>query len=149
MGKIRKEDFSKRRPKLTVDDLDGGDAIALVIASVEEINVDDDDGKRKSLVLTFEESGEKVYYPNATSLGFILDAYGDESDDWVGKPLPLMRHAGTFRGERYENLQVAAPESWDEVITESNLTPVRRPAGKVKPSVAKQTRKTTGKRRGR
>ncbi len=146
MGKIRKEDFSKRRPKLTVEDLDGGDAIALLIASVEEINVDDDDGKRKSLVLTFEESGEKVYYPNATSLGFILDAYGDESDDWVGKPLPLMRHTGTFRGERYENLQVAAPEQWNEIITESGLTPARSAA--IKP-VTKAARKPAVKRRGR
>lgn len=131
MAKINQQDFSKRRPKLTVDDLVGGDGMALVMAGVEEINVDDEAGKRKSLVLTFEESGEKVYYPNATSLGYILAAYGDESDDWVGQALPLLRHTGTFRGERYENLQVPPLDQWDHLVKGSGLKATHKGSGKT------------------
>lgn len=140
MAKINKDDYSKKRPKVTVEDLEGGDAMALTIASVEDSTFDDEDGKKKALVLTFEEAGEKVFYPNQTSLGFIIDEYGDETDEWIGKPLPLMKNTGTFRGKSFTNLQVPAPELWVDIIEGSDLTPVRKPRA-AKVAVKKSAKK--------
>lgn len=148
MAIINPKEFSKRRPKLTIEDFEGGDASALTIAEVEMIKTDDEDGKRTSLVITFSETGEKAYWPNASSIGIIVEEYGKDSDDWIGKPLPLMRHQGTFKGKAYDNLQVAAPEFWQEVIEQSGLTPVRkaRAVTKVKP-VVKAAKKKAGRGR--
>lgn len=146
MAKVNPQEHSKRRPKLTIDDFEGADASALTIASVEIINVDDEDGKRKSMVISFEETGDKVYWPNPSSISVLVAQYGDESDDWVGKPLPLVRHEGVFRGKRFDNLQVPTPELWREVIEGAGLTPVKT-VGKMKANV--KAAKRAAKGRGR
>lgn len=146
MAKVNKDDFGKRRPKLVVEDLDGGEATALTMASVERVTMDDGDGKRHSLAITFEETGDKVYWPNVSSIGLIIDEYGDDDDDWIGKPLPLMRNTGTFKGQKYENLQVPERALWDEIFTDMGFKVPTSKRVTAKPAKAV---KTTKKARGR
>lgn len=50
------------------------------------------DNDRYQLVVTFDGAPEEYkWMANKTSLKVILAAYGDESDNWVGKKLGLFR----------------------------------------------------------
>lgn len=127
MARVNKEDFGKQREKLKVEDLeDGADAIVLTIAGFEIVPFED----RKAPLLRFEESGDKAYFPNQTSMSHLIEVYGDETDDWMGKPLPLVRHKGTFQGKKFENLQVAAPELWPQLFKDAEVPVPRAMAAK-------------------
>lgn len=117
MAKVNPEEHRKSRSKLSLDDLDGGDQTALTMVNAEEVETKNDDGSpRKSLAITFEETGDKVYWPNVTSLKAIIEVYGDDTDDWTGNPLALARNEGTFNGKPYENIQVAPLSLWAAIL---------------------------------
>lgn len=118
MTKITREEFGAGRPKLTPEDLDD-QSMVLVIAAAEPIHVEDEDapdGKRKVLVLRFEETGEKTLYLNKGMIGALLGQFGSETDDWVGQRVPVQRHIAEFRGVRYPKVRIAPPEDWDDLL---------------------------------
>lgn len=145
MAKVNPKEMKRQRDKLVPEDLEGGEAIALTIASVEHVKFDD----RKALAITFEETGEKSLWPNGTSAGYIVEVYGDEDDDWIGRPLPIMVKSGTFNGEAFTNLQVPAPELWNAILEASNFDAVveEKDAPKPKPKARAVVKKSA--KRGR
>lgn len=147
MGKVNLDRYGSRTPKLMPDDLDGGDFIVLTIAGFDEKTFDDEEGKRVTPVLFFEETGEKVLFLNRTQVGYIVERYGDESDGWQGKHIPIEHHVSTFRGKQHEKLWVMPPERWDEAFEEAGIA-VKRPRKVVRKKVAaKRTVKKGGKRK--
>ena len=122
--KVDTKNYGKSREKLTLDDLDGGDTIVLTCASVEDVTFDDNGKERKSLVMTFEESGEKSYWPNKTSTGYLVEAISAESDEWIGQRIPLEAVHGDYQGKPYDSLWVAAPERWASILKATK--PVKR-----------------------
>lgn len=127
MAKVNPDEHKRNRPKVTLADLEGAEAMALTVATAEILDMED----RRVMAVTFEETGDKVHFPNATSLGYIVERLGDESDDWIGHYLPLVRHQGTYNGKTYDNLQVAAPELWNTIIRDSGFDVPAKFAEKV------------------
>jgi hypothetical protein len=114
MARASKEEFFKPQQKLMPDDVDG-DSVILTIAEAKRVTTKEG---RNALVVSFEET-DKVWWPNATSIGHLLEALGDEYDeatglfDWTGKKVPLIVHVqkdGLYAGSR--NLWAAEPATW-------------------------------------
>ena len=142
--KVNADKYGKSRPKVTVDDLEGGGVIVLVVASFgEETFSDEETGTSKvTPYLTFEETGEKVHWLNKTQVRYLIDRMGEETDRWTGKPVPLERHTPEFKGKRQaEKLWVSPPESWDEIFRKAGFG--RHAA---RPASSSATRKVVTKR---
>lgn len=111
-------DYGSSRPKLTQEDFDG-DFIVLTIASVEEVTVDDEDkeeGKRKSLVLTFDETGDKSLWLNVSQINALIERFGEDDDDWKGERVPVEKHTAEYMGKKYPKVRIMAAEEWDEAL---------------------------------
>jgi len=118
MAKINKGDFTSKRPVLTQDDLEEQVAV-LTISNAEVIDVPDDEaegGTRKSIVLSFEEAGEKVLWPSSGDITTIIDKLGDDTDEWVGTKLPVEKVTRKFKGVGYKKVGVLSAEEWDTYI---------------------------------
>lgn len=142
--KVDPREHARARPKLTVDDLEGNDATVLMLESVEEVK----GTEKKYLVMKFQETGDKVLYPNVSSVRFIIEFYGDDLDDWVGQPIAVHRSTGTYNDKAFENVQVPAPESWPEIFRGLGMrapTPRNAPA----PPPVKRGGVVRGARRGK
>jgi hypothetical protein len=94
--------------------LDGGDAAVLTITAFTEETISDQEGERVSPCLLFEETGDKVFWLNKTQCDYIVEALGDDSDDWVGQKIPLEATTTHYQGKAYKKLWVAAPERWSD-----------------------------------
>ena len=142
--KVREEQLGNSKPKLSVEDLGGGDFVCLQVASYEEVSVDGDEGKRLVPVLTFQETGDKTLWLNKTQVGYLVTRLGDESDDWMGQYVPVEQVTKDFGGKRFAKLWIMAPEEWDEALVEFG---VAKP--KAKKTVAAGVQPKPVKRRGR
>lgn len=85
MAKVAKGEFSKSRPVLKPEHLNGASHVMGTIEEAERIVIED----QPKIVLRFEEFPEYNYFPNATSIGRLIDGAGDETDDWVSVTIPL------------------------------------------------------------
>ena len=114
MGKVNPAEFGRQRPKLTRDDF-SGDFTVLTIATAEEVKTDDG----KSMVLTFQETGDKSLWLNVTALKTLVEKFGDNADAWKGKQVPVEKHTAEFRGEKYPKVRVALGEDWDDMFKQA------------------------------
>lgn len=115
MAKINASAFGGSRGKLTPEDIDG--EVALVtISSAEQIEVDDEEspsGKRLSLCLHFEESGDdKALWLNKTQVETLVLILGDDTDGWLGKVVPVEVADVRFRGRTFRKVRVMAADEW-------------------------------------
>lgn len=121
--KVDPGSYGSARPKLTQDDFDG-DYIILTISQVEEVSVDDDeseDGKRKNLVLNFEETEDKAHWLNVGQIRTLVDELGDDSDAWVGQKVPVEKHTAEFKNKKYPKVRIMASEEWDATFKEAGV----------------------------
>lgn len=119
-NKINATDFGTSRPKLTQDDFDG-DYVILTIAKVETVEVDDDEqesGKRKSLVLQFQETGDKSLWLNVTMIKSLIAELGDDTDKWAGQKVPVEKYTGTFKGRDFKKVGVMVSDDWADAFKE-------------------------------
>ncbi len=65
--------------------------------------------KEQKPILDFEET-EKRLVLIKTNANVIADAYGDETADWVGKPIGLYRARVEFKGNLVDGIRVRIPE---------------------------------------
>lgn len=142
--KVKKEKYGNAKPKIEQDDLEGGDAAVFTIAAVEEQKVKDDDGERISLCLITEELGDKLQWLNQTQIGYLLDKFGDDSDDWIGKSVPLVKTTTHYAGKPFKKVWVAAPAEWDGIFEEAGIS--KRPRAR---KVANGRRAVKAKRRAK
>lgn len=136
MAKVNPEEHGSSRPKVTWDDLEE-DAAILTIKKAEMVEVDDDDqpsGKRRSLTLQFEETGDKVIWTNKTQVEALVAALGDESDDWLGQPVPVEKITTQYRNQSFKKVAVCPVEAWADLFESAGLPlPSRLRRRTVKP----------------
>jgi hypothetical protein len=117
--KVQRDKYGSNTPKLTPDNLEG-EAAVLTVAGFDEQTFDGEDGKRVTPFLWFKETGDLVLYINATQIDYLVERLGDESDNWIGKQVPVEKHSSTYKGQRFEKVWVQPPERWDDAISEAN-----------------------------
>lgn len=135
MAKVNADKYGTRSDKLTVDDLEG-DAAVLTVDSFGEKTFTDIAGTTRTQkvtpFLTFRETGDKVLWLNSTQVGYLIERLGDDTDDWMGKPIPVERHEyKSFNGEEGVNLWVSPPERWDDLLAQAGFGKSRKSAAKV------------------
>lgn len=126
--KVSANDFGKSRPKLEPSDL-LEEAAILLLATAEPLEIDDDEadsGKRHSLAVTFEETGEKTLWLNKTQVEAMVAYYGDDTDNWVGKPVPVEKAKVKFANDTYHKVRICAEDDWADVFRAANRKMPRR-----------------------
>lgn len=126
MSRVTRQQFSKSRPTLKAEDLQGGTATVVTIGSVEEIELDE----QPKLVLGFDEWPEHSYFPNVTSIGNLIEILGDETDDWKGKRVALIvvNTNNPNTKKTVKALWVAPADEQDAILRPSRGRGGRRPA---------------------
>ena len=84
------------------------DSITVTMSHTETTELE---GKKK-LVLFFK-GAKKALMLNKTNASNIAKAYGDETEDWTGKPLVLFTAWVDYKGESVEAVRVRAPQPKD------------------------------------
>jgi hypothetical protein len=96
--------------------------ISGVIQSVEMQEIDGDNGKEKKVV-AYIKGVEKGWIVNRTNGNIIADAYGDDTDAWVGKTIELFNNPSvTYAGKRVGGISVRIP------TTAPQSNPIQAPA---------------------
>ena len=75
------------------------------IADVREEEVGSGEDAEDRFVLHFEDDTKPLVL-NKTNGSVLLDAFGLESDDWIGKQVILYRDRTAFRGEMVDCLRL-------------------------------------------
>ena len=78
--------------------------VMVVMANVEKEEI----GKEMKLVLYFKGK-ERGLVLNKTNSNTIVDAYGDDTEDWFGKEIVLFPIMTDFQGKSVEAVRVRAP----------------------------------------
>ena len=116
MAKINPDEFAgTKSPKVSIKDLQGKPRVLWTIVAVDQIEVDDEGtktGKRRALTLIFEGLEEKVFWLNETMIGYLIEVFGDETDNWIGQTVPCEPHRSVVRGQAFEKVWISAPASW-------------------------------------
>lgn len=137
-GRLDMDKVYGKRPKVTAEDFDGGDTIVVIVAEGRVVHLND--GSNKA-VLAFREFPGKEFWPNVSSMKYLVEQYGDVPASWAGRPVPLQLKDSEFAGEVYENrVWVAAPELWESIFKAAGVKAdgVSRAAPKLgKPTGAK------------
>ena len=89
---------------------DIGPGLTLTIGQVVQEGVESDGDMKQKAVMYFEEHDAKPWIINAGNWMTIEDAYGEESDDWFGKPIELYVDPSVmFGGKRVGGVRVRIP----------------------------------------
>lgn len=68
-------------------------------------------GARKVFKVTFKQGGEKNMSFNQTSLNNIIDGYGDDTKDWIGKKIKVFV-VKQMVSNKLRNIAYLTPEGW-------------------------------------
>jgi hypothetical protein len=122
MGKVDAGKYGSARPKILREDLQDGDFIVLTIANFDEATISDEEGKRVTPYLEFQETGDKVLWLNKTQVGYLIEGMqSDDSDDWKGKKVPIEKVTNTYNGRKFDKVAIAAPERWEEYFDAAGI----------------------------
>ena len=90
------------------DDLDP--TVILTIASVGREEMKNDDATEMKTVVLWQEQGAKKWIINMGNFMTLEDAYGEDTDDWTGKPVELfVDHTVMFGNKRVGGVRVRIP----------------------------------------
>ena len=124
MGKVNQARYGDFRPKLRIEDLDGGNFIILTVAEFGEETLEGAEGKKLTPFLAFEET-DKVFWINGTQVGYLIEGMkSDDSDDWRGQKVPIVKKEVEYRGKVFEKLWIAEPSTWAKLM--NGTKPVKR-----------------------
>ena len=105
---------------LRPEDVDDGDTVKIV-DHVETIPAEDSKyGRERHVVpVTLADGTEKRWGLNLTSYRALYDAFGDESDNWIGKQVKVVKNREKVRGETRYVLyaEPAKPEAKQAPLT--------------------------------
>lgn len=88
-------------------ELAGQEPISLTITDVALTDSNGLDAQKP--VLAFEESEQRLVL-NKTNLGVLIDAWGDDSDDWLGRVIQLTTAEVMYQGKLVDGLRVKLPK---------------------------------------
>ncbi len=127
MGKVNRDALRRGAPKLTQDDIEGGDVAVFTVASYEEGTWTEGDEQQHSAFLTFEETGDKRLYLNVTQMDALIERYGDDSDAWIGQPVPVEKVVTTYGTRKYHKVWVVIDtDAWDDIFVEAGVRPKQK-----------------------
>jgi hypothetical protein len=113
------------KPTLKPADLGNPNAAVLTIAKVDfrqsNFKSERSGEQETKCVLEFAEAEGKELWVGKRGTMALIDHYGDESDKWLGKVVPLVRATVSVGGRQSTVMQVAAgdpPLDWEGVIAE-------------------------------
>ena len=112
---------------LRADDC-AGPGMILTIRSVEMEKMSDDDRQKPVVHFTNHVQGLVL---NKTNTDTIVHSYGDESNDWVGRPLLLTSHMVLFKGTAVAGIHVQIP-------AQGQTQPAQPQQPQLPPGVAEQ-----------
>ena len=79
------------------------------VLTIEEVKTHEfDDGPK--LILNFKED-KRGLICNRTNSNTIVESYGDETDDWIGKKIQLYKSRTEFQGRMVDCVRVQGPKS--------------------------------------
>lgn len=107
------EVFPDTSKSLRAADLQGNEA-SVVISSYSIQNFGKNGADESKPVLTFEGK-EKTLVLNKTNARCIEAAYGDELDDWIGKPIIMFPTKTDFGGDMVDCIRVRIPAGSEDV----------------------------------
>jgi hypothetical protein len=100
--------------------------LRLTVASVVIEDVSTDDGKEKRPVMHFD-GDHKPMIINRGNWTVLEEAYGDDSDDWEGKPVEVYVDPNVmFGSKRVGGLRVRIPEQARQPVEETWTRHCRR-----------------------
>jgi hypothetical protein len=67
------------------------------------------DGEQKAVM--YFDKGTKGMIVNVTNWNTVEDAYGDDTDAWVGHPVILCTEPTTYKGKRTQGLRLKIPQA--------------------------------------
>ena len=132
MAKVDPSKVGRETARITQDDLEEDVAI-LTIRKYEEKEFTDAQGKQTRASLFFEETGELPLRVNKTQAGYLVEGLGDESNDWIGKQVPVEKTEAEFpmgSGKMHPVVWVCAPEQWARIFAEAGVTQTTKGRGK-------------------
>jgi hypothetical protein len=106
---------------LKASDLQGAEH-SVVIADVQRKEFDDGD----KLLITFQNR-KKSLVANKTNSNTISDAYGDDTDDWIGKEIVLYSTMVDFQGKRTPAIRVRPPAPRKPISQQATPSPKVNP----------------------
>ena len=127
MGKVNTQEHAGNTAKLNEHDFEG-DTTLLTISDYREVMINDDKvegGKRKTGLLEFAEFGDsRVQWTTKEMLDAVVAHYGDESNDWNGKVIPVEKFK-TGKGEVRTRVVGDAAE-WSGIFKQAGVTLVSK-----------------------
>ena len=97
------------------EDYVAGDTLTIKDGGTQrEGNFADEHGNKKmETIFAIEtKNGEKMVRMNQTSINILIDSFGDESNDWVGKEVLVRMKKDTVAGKKVDIYYFVTPE-WD------------------------------------
>jgi hypothetical protein len=74
-----------------------------------------------AIVLRFKEFANRIYWVNTIGVNILLEEFGDEESQWVGKRVPLRVQENVrnpSQGGRQDMLWIPNKDEWDELFKE-------------------------------
>lgn len=115
LSHFRPEDGgTERHPALTMADFQGADRAVVTVVDAQEIRFPD----RVQVMVRYHEFPERVHWLNVSQTGNMVNRYGADLDDWIGKRVPLVRTLATNprNGESAYKPYVAPAHEWDSLL---------------------------------
>ena len=109
---MKASDYNKSK-WLKADDLDEARKLRIRDVSVERIGIGKDQEK---LVVWFEDEDQGLVL-NSTNNRTLMDAFGDETDDWASQVIVLFPTTADYRGRQVAALRVRIPPSRDNTTS--------------------------------
>ena len=101
---------------LKAADLQGKPA-KVTIEGVTLLEFEDEDGKKSSKPALALKGKEKKVVCNATTVGDLIQAYGGDSDNWIGKEIRLStKHYPKFGRDGIVVTPLGSEEDFDDAI---------------------------------
>lgn len=140
---VSRGEYTSSRAKLDIDILGKKNAGVFTISDAEEIELpdddsDDEDATRMQVVLTFSQFPDEAYYLSRGDTVTLIDLFGEDEQKWIGKKIPLVKRAWTYKKKKGVSLRLADVNDWADIGV---------PLPRVKKAPAKKARRATTKRR--
>ena len=99
---------------LSASDLKGK-RLKATIAKVTIEEFTNDGEKQNKPIVHFKET-IKPFVANKTNVNILAKLCGDDTDDWVGKPIGLRMELVSFKGKVTELVRVTQPDEFNDAV---------------------------------
>ena len=85
-----------------------GDVRAPVRVTIADYRIEEIGQEKDRRAVLYFRNAEKGLVLNKTNTGTLADAFGDEMDDWIGKPIEVYRGEASYQGRVVGAVRVRA-----------------------------------------